>query len=48
MNQELKIIELFSGIGGFSKGLADAGFNIKITYSQYVITEKGLRLIKNT
>jgi DNA (cytosine-5)-methyltransferase 1 len=25
---DLKIIELFSGIGGFSKGLKDAGFNI--------------------
>ncbi|AZA73544.1 DNA cytosine methyltransferase [Chryseobacterium indoltheticum] len=32
MNQELKIIELFSGIGGFSKGLADAGFNITEHY----------------
>lgn len=32
MNQDLKIIELFSGIGGFSKGLADAGFNITEHY----------------
>jgi DNA (cytosine-5)-methyltransferase 1 len=28
MKNQVKIIELFSGIGGFSKGLADAGFNI--------------------
>lgn len=28
MNQDIKIIELFSGIGGFAKGLSDAGFNI--------------------
>lgn len=32
MNKDLKIIELFSGIGGFSKGLADAGFNITEHY----------------
>lgn len=32
MNQDIKIIELFSGIGGFSKGLADAGFNITEHY----------------
>lgn len=32
MQQDLKIIELFSGIGGFSKGLADSGFNITEHY----------------
>lgn len=32
MNDELNIIELFSGIGGFSKGLEDAGFKIKKHY----------------
>lgn len=32
MENDLKIIELFSGIGGFSKGLADAGFNITEHY----------------
>lgn len=30
--QELNLIELFSGIGGFSKGLEDAGFKIKKHY----------------
>lgn len=28
MNQKINIVELFSGIGGFSKGLMDAGFDI--------------------
>ena len=32
MKRDIKIIELFSGIGGFSKGLADAGFNITEHY----------------
>ena len=32
MNSEINIIELFSGIGGFSKGLQDAGFNITKHY----------------
>lgn len=32
MKKDLKIIELFSGIGGFSKGLADAGFNFTEHY----------------
>jgi len=32
MKKDIKLIELFSGIGGFSKGLADAGFNITEHY----------------
>lgn len=32
MNTEINILELFSGIGGFSKGLTDAGFTIKKHY----------------
>src|SRR3990167_9613279 len=28
MNQKINIVELFAGIGGFSKGLMDAGFDI--------------------
>jgi len=32
MQQDKKLIELFSGMGGFSKGLADAGFNITEHY----------------
>lgn len=29
---EIKLIELFAGIGGFSKGLTDAGFKITEHY----------------
>ena len=32
MKQKIKIIELFSGIGGFSKGLEQAGFEIEKHY----------------
>lgn len=32
MNEEVVLIELFSGIGGFAKGLTDAGFNITHHY----------------
>jgi len=32
MNNEITLIDLFSGIGGFSKGLTDAGFKIKKHY----------------
>ena len=31
---KIKIIELFSGIGGFSKGLEQAGFEIENITSQ--------------
>lgn len=32
MKKDIKLIELFSGIGGFAKGLSDAGFNITEHY----------------
>ena len=32
MKQKIKIMELFSGIGGFSKGLEQAGFEIEKHY----------------
>ncbi|MDN5470367.1 MAG: DNA cytosine methyltransferase [Lactococcus lactis] len=32
MKKEINILELFSGIGGFSKGFEDAGFEIKNHY----------------
>lgn len=32
MEKEINIIELFSGIGGFSKGISEAGFKIKNHY----------------
>ena len=36
MKQKIKIIELFSGIGGFSKGLEQAGFEIEKQYSSEI------------
>lgn len=32
MNKDIILLDLFSGIGGFSKGLSDAGFNITKHY----------------
>jgi len=32
MNKDIVLLDLFSGIGGFSKGLSDAGFNITKHY----------------
>jgi len=32
MNKNIVLLDLFSGIGGFSKGLSDAGFNITTHY----------------
>ena len=32
MKKEIILLELFSGIGGFAKGLSDAGFNITKHY----------------
>ena len=31
-NNDIILLDLFSGIGGFTKGLSDAGFNIVTHY----------------